>query len=169
MHWSLGVLVQIILILTTGLWPAGASSSLSQVDTSLYVPSTVSGIMAQHGIEKHFPNLGLQDIILIPPGSRYRLDLEATGQIRELSEEYRPVLDMWSKQSPGLPDFVRVYTHQVEVKTENGPLWILWQQTLVKPFQEERSAGGRIRVYAHFACVFHRQPLLLVTMFQSMN
>jgi len=146
---------------------AGWSAAFAAVDASAYRPSTIEALVAQHGL-KWEPSPSLQgETRLISPEFKYRLQLRATGRIRELTPEAVDAIAMWGRMLPDLPAFLKEYTHEVEVEVDHESLWLLWQRSLVAPFRAERSDGGDIEVLAILAGTFRGRLLLFVTAFES--
>lgn len=153
------------LVLMVG-WCAQASS---QVDRSAYRPSTVEEIIAQHGLNVESSAPAAKETHLIAPEFKYRLQLRATGRIRELTPDTVDAMSAWSQIQAGLPAFVNEYTHEVEVALDDRSVWLLWQRALVSPFRAERSGGGNIEAYAILAGSFRGKLLLFVTAFESLT
>jgi hypothetical protein len=106
---------------------------------------------------------------VLPPEFKYRLQVNATGKIRELTPDTTAALTIWGRTEPGLPAFLKEYTHEVEVLANDKPLWLVWQRSLVAPFGAERSSGGAMIVYAICAGSIQGRLLLLVTAFESVG
>ena len=149
------------LVLMVG-WCAHASS---QVDRSAYRPSTVEEIIAQHGLKVG----SSKETRLIAPEFKYRLQLRATGRIREMSPDAFDAISSWSQMHADLPAFVKEYTHEVEVGIDDKSVWLIWQRALVQPFRAERIGGGNIEAYAILAGSFRGNLLLFVTAFESLT
>ena len=144
-------------------------SALGQVDRLAYRDSTIEGIVATHGLKLGSSASTEGDTLLIAPDFKYRLQLKATGRIRELAPNAAEALAVWGKMQSGFPAFLKEYTHEVEVKVDEKSLWLLWQRSLVAPFRAERSNGGAIEVYAILGGTFHGRLLLAVTGFESVQ
>jgi hypothetical protein len=154
-----------ILVFLTVVW----SPALSQVDRSAYRQSTIEEVVAKHGLKVESSEIAEKDTMLIAPQFKYRLQLRATGRIRELTPDAVTALSAWSRIHTDLPAFLKEYTHEVEVTVDDKPVWLIWQRALVAPFRAERSSGGDIDVFAILAGAFHGELLLLVTAFESLR
>jgi hypothetical protein len=139
--------------------------AFSEIDRSAYRHSTIEEVVAQHGLKVGTSEPAGGDTFLIAPEYKYRLQLKATGRIRELTPDAAAALSAWSQTHPDLPAFLKEYTHEVEVTVDDKPVWLIWQRALVAPFRAERSDGGDIEVYAILAGTFRGKLLLLVTAF----
>lgn len=143
------------------------SPAFSEVDRSAYRNSTPDEIIATHGLKLESSESSEAGTVLIAPEFKYRLQLRATGRMRELTPDAAAALAAWGKMHSGLPAFLKEYTHEVEVTADDKPLWLLWQRSLVEPFRAERNDGGDIEVYAILAGAFQGKLLLFVTAFES--
>lgn len=141
--------------------------ALAQIDRAAYRDSTVDEVIATLRLPiGGSENVNRVDVVL-PPEFKYRLQVNATGKIRALTPDTAAALTIWGRTEPGLPAFLKEYTHEVEVLANDTPLWLVWQRSLVAPFQAERSNGGAMNVYAICAGSFQGRLLLLVTAFES--
>jgi hypothetical protein len=154
-----------ILVFLTVIW----SPALSQVDRSAYRYSTIEEVVAKHGLKVGSSEPADGDTLLIAPEFKYRLQLRATGRVRELTPDAVTALSAWSRMHADLPAFSREYTHEVEVTVDDKAVWLIWQRSLVAPFRAERSSGGDIDVFAILAGAFRGKLLLLVTAFESLR
>jgi hypothetical protein len=145
------------------------SAAVSQVDRSAYRYSTIEEIIATHRL-KVGPSSepAERDTVLIAPEYKYRLQLKATGRIRELTPEVAEAMSAWSRAYPDLAAPLKEYTHEVEVSIGDQSLWLAWQRSLVAPFRTERSSGGNVEIYAVLGGAFHGKVLLFVTAFESL-
>ena len=150
-----------VLVCLTIAW----SLASAEVDRSSYRSSTIDEIVATHGLKLGSSESAEPDTILIAPDFKYRLQLRATGRIRELTPDAEATLSAWGKMHSDLPAFLKEYTHEVEVTVDDKPMWLLWQRSLVAPFRAERSDGGDIEVYAILGGTFRGKLLLAVTAF----
>jgi hypothetical protein len=148
---------------------ASWSPAISQIDRSAYRHSTIDEVIAKHRLNVGTSEISEKDTVLIAPEFKYRLQLRATGRIRELTPDAVAALSAWSRMHADLPAFLEQYTHEVEVAVDDKPVWLIWQRSLVAPFRAERSSGGDIDVYAILAGAFRGKLLLLVTAFESLR
>jgi hypothetical protein len=146
-----------------------SSPLFAQVDRSAYRQSTIEEVVAEHGLKVGSSEPADVDTALIAPAYKYRLQLKATGRIRELTPDTVSALSAWRRIHADLPEFLREYTHEVEVAVDDKPVWLVWQRSLVAPFRAERTGGGDIDVYAILAGAFHGKLLLFVTAFESVR
>lgn len=150
-------------LIFAGFCPLGQA----QIDRAAYRYTTIQELISANGLSVNSRERPYQDTTLLAPTQKYRLQLTATGRIRELSPDTQAALTAWTPTHPGLEVFLKEYTHEVEVAHNESTLWLLWQRKLVVPFQVERGGGGDIDVYALLAGTFKGQLLLLATAFES--
>ena len=156
-------------LVTLVLFAGFASSGLCQVDRTAYRYTTIEELTATHRLTMGVSEVASRDTILIAPQYKYRLQLKTTGRIRDLSPSSQEALAAWTSMHRDLPEFVKEYTHEVEVVQDDRSLWLPWQRKLVAPFQAERGGGGDIEAYAILAGVFRGQLLLVATAFESVR
>jgi hypothetical protein len=141
---------------------AFGTPAVSQVDRSAYRDSTIDEIIATLQLPVG-PTQSAEGLtVLLPPEFKYRLKVNATGNIRELAPDTAAAMSEWGKTEPGLPAFLKEYTHEVQVTANDASIWLVWQRSLVAPFRAERGNGGAIDVYAICAGAFRGRLLLLV-------
>jgi hypothetical protein len=148
---------------------AFGAPALAQIDRAAYRDSTVDEVIATLRLPVGGPENANRVDVVLPPEFKYRLQVNATGKIRELTPDTTAALTIWGRTEPGLPAFLKEYTHEVEVLANDKPLWLVWQRSLVAPFGAERSSGGAMIVYAICAGSIQGRLLLLVTAFESVG
>jgi hypothetical protein len=145
------------------------SPAISQVDRSAYRDSTIDEVIITLRLPVGPTDSAEAVAVLLPPEFKYRLKVNATGNIRQLTPDTAAALSDWGRTEPGLPAFLKEYTHEVEVTANDRSVWLIWQRALVAPFRAERSNGGTMDVYAICAGAFRGRLLLLVTAFESLG
>ena len=151
-------------LLTAFGFPASA-----QIDRSAYRDATIDEIVATLRLPAGAADSSEANTVLVTPEFKYRLKVNATGNIRPLSPETAAALSTWGRTEAGLPTFLKEYTHEVEVTANARPIWLVWQRQLVAPFRAERSNGGAMEIYAICAGAIQGRLLLLVTAFESIS
>lgn len=141
----------------------------SQVDRSAYRDATIDEIVATLRLPAGAADSSEANTVLVTPEFKYRLKVNATGNIRPLSPETAATLSTWGRTESRLPAFLKEYTHEVEVTANENSLWLIWQRSLVAPFKAERSNGGAMEIYAICAGASQGRLLLLVTAFESIS
>lgn len=151
-------------LLTVFAFPAYA-----QIDRSAYRNATIDEVFATLRLPVGASDSSEANTVLLTPEFKYRLKVNATGNIRQLSPETAAALSTWGTTESGLPAFLKEYTHEVEVTANDKPIWLVWQRSLVAPFRAERSNGGAMEIYAILAGAIEGRLLLLVTAFESLS
>ena len=141
----------------------------AQIDRSAYRDATIDEVLATLRLSVGAADGSEANTVLLSPEFKYRLKVNATGNIRPLSPETAAILSTWGKAESGLPAFLKEYTHEVEVTANDKPIWLVWQRSLVAPFRAERSNGGAMEIYAILAGAIQGRLLLLVTAFESLS
>jgi hypothetical protein len=96
------------------------SPASSEIDRSAYRYSTIEEVVAKHRLKVESSEIAEKDSVLIAPEYKYRLQLRATGRIRELPADTIAALSAWSQTHPDLPAFLKEYTHEVEVAVDDN-------------------------------------------------
>jgi hypothetical protein len=148
---------------------AFGTPAVSQVDRSAYRDLAIDEIITTLRLPVGPSESAEALTVLLPPEFKYRLKVNTTGNIRELTPDTAAALADWGRTEPGLPAFLKEYTHEVEVTANGKPIWLLWQRSLVAPFRAERRNGGTMDVYAICAGAYRGRLLLLVTAFESVG
>lgn len=143
--------------------------AFSQVDRSAYRDSTIEEIVATLRLPVGVTESTEEVSVLLPPEFKYRLRVNATGNIRQLTPDTAAALSVWGRTESGLPAFLKEYTHEVEVIANDKPVWLIWQRSLVAPFRAERSSGSAMDIYAICAGTFQGRLMLLITAFESLG
>lgn len=137
------------------------SPAHSEIDRSVYRYSTIDEVIAKHGLRVGPTEIAENSPALVAPEYKYRLRLRATPDTVE-------ALSAWRQTHRDLPEFLKEYTHEVEVGIDGRSVWLIWQRSLVAPFRAELISGGDIDIYAILAGTFRGKLLLLVTTFESL-
>lgn len=141
----------------------------AQIDRSAYRDATIDEVFATIRLPVGAADSSAANTVLLTPEFKYRLKVNATGNIRELSPETAAGLSTWGRTESRLPAFLKEYTHEVEVTANDKQIWLVWQRSLVAPFRAERSNGGAMEIYAILAGAIEGRMLLLVTAFESIS
>lgn len=141
----------------------------AQIDRAAYRDATIDEVVATLRLPVGASDSSEASTVLLTPEFKYRLKVNATGNIRPLSPETANTLSTWGRTESRLPAFLKEYTHEVEVTANEKPVWLIWQRSLVAPFRAERSNGGAMEIYAICAGALQGRLLLLVTAFESLS
>lgn len=141
----------------------------AQVDRSAYRDATIDEVISTLRLPAGAYDSSEANTVLLAPEFKYRLKVNATGNIRLLSPKTAATLSTWGRTESRLPAFLKEYTHEVEVTANDKPIWLVWQRSLVAPFRAERSNGGAMEIYAICAGALQGRLLLLVTAFESIS
>ena len=148
---------------------ACALPAYSQVDRAAYRDASIDEVISTLRLPVGTSDSSEPNTVLLTPEFKYRLKVNATGNIRPLSPETAATLSTWGRTESRLPAFLMEYTHEVEVMANEKPLWLIWQRSLVAPFRAERGNGGAMEIYAICAGASQGRLLLLVTAFESIS
>lgn len=139
----------------------------AQINRDAYQTSNIDDVMAEYRLQVAPEDTVGDAAKLIKPSSKYRFRLKATGRIRDASPDAVDVLRALGFRYTNLIEFLKEYTHEIEVIHREKSMWLMWQRGLVVPFLAERRSGGSIDVYAVLAGNRGQEPLLLVTAYES--
>ena len=123
--------------------------------------------MAAYRLRVNPDDLANADAHIVKPELKYRLRLRTTGQIREVSPGATSILQSLSFRYAYLSEFLKEYTHEVEVVHENKSTWLPLQRRLLAPFRAERPFGGMVDAYVVLVGNRGDELLLLVTAYEA--
>ena len=128
--------------------------------------ATVEQVVIEHGLDSGLPGAIERDQVFFPPHFRYSIQVSASGRIRPLIEPRKTALERWATVNQA-SEFVRHFTHEVEITEGGRTFWLPWQVSLIAPYEEEMKGGGAIEVRVLLLGAAGREVLFVAIAFQA--
>ena len=108
--------------------------------------STVAALVLETGLAGMLEGAKEADTAFMPPFFRYSLQVRTTGKIRPISSPHQEMANHYAI-THNAGHFTQLFTHEVEVSEGGKTFWILWQKSLITPFEKEMNNGGAMNLH----------------------
>ena len=113
---------------------------------SEFKASTVAALVLETGLAGMLEGAKEGDSAFMPPLFRYSLQVRTTGKIRAITALHQEMANHYAIANTAGP-FTQLFTHEVEVTEGGKTFWILWQKSLITPFEAEMKNGGAMNLH----------------------
>ncbi len=98
---------------------------------------------------------------------KYRIRVPFTNESREIGPEKIKFIEMWVNALVRIPELIKLYKHEILIKSEDKDYWIPMQEQVLPYMNKELKIGKQFDLYIILAGTIKDEWVFLATEFKG--
>ncbi len=100
---------------------------------------------------------------------KFAVDVQYTGEHREVGANRRELLRRWAKALNHPTHGPEFFTHEIEIRSGNDLFWLPLQNPLLQPFVQETAGGSRLRLFIMYIGATRDDRVFIINEFEVLQ